>query len=107
MKLYREVKASERLPEKNGEYIVHLVEGLGLDVKNYWLSYTPEGPIEAYYSDEAEIDDWENTVSTWLEPIEITEGEIEEFINECEEAYGRPASLAVEIGISWIMDKLN
>ena len=42
-----------------------------------------------------------------VEPIEITEGEIQKFITECEGAYGRPASLAVEIGISWIMDKLN
>ena len=37
----------------------------------------------------------------------ITEEEIQQYITECEETYGRPASLAIEIGICWIMDKLN
>lgn len=38
---------------------------------------------------------------------EITESEIQQYITECEKAYGRPTSLAIEIGICWVLDNLN
>lgn len=61
MKLYREVKASERLPESNGKYVVHLKANLGFDLMNYWKSYDPESsPAEDYYNDEQLKDDWIN-----------------------------------------------
>ena len=74
MKLYREVKASERLPKSNGEYVVHLKANLGFDLMNYWASYDAESsPVEDYYNDEQLKDDWINTVEFWLEPIDTTD----------------------------------
>jgi len=83
MKLYREVKASERLPKSNGEYVVCLKANLGFDLMNYWKSYDSESsPIEDYYNDEQLKDDWINTVDFWLEPIEITEEEIRDILDD-------------------------
>ena len=61
MKLYRQVKASERLPEKKGDYFV--LDGLD---DRYTDSWNGTEWQHSFY----------NEVIFWLEEIEITEGEI-------------------------------
>ena len=56
IRYYREVKASERLPEKDGWYITRETENHDLDGMHYLNSDLV--PVHLY---------------TWLEPIEITE----------------------------------
>ena len=70
MKMYREVEASERLPEDDSEPIVIMKDGSvqhepfkkGL---GWWTEYYIPGHDE---------------VDVWLEPIEITEEEINDII---------------------------
>jgi len=92
MKLYREVKASDRSPES--DCIRFVIDENGARFADRFVQ-------GKWYSDPIHL------IKYWLEPTEITEEEIQEYLNKCEEAYGRPASLAVEFGISWTMDKLN
>jgi len=77
MKLYREVKASERLPDKDGSrYSIsvtayHIAGGVVLVIydfdDNRWLKDHNGESIVVY---------------KWLEPIETTEEEIAAFISE-------------------------
>jgi len=70
MKLYREVKASERLPEETNYY--NTDNGSGLFSVAYFIA-----------DDEDFKDTWrENEHLVWLEPIEITEEEIRGIIHE-------------------------
>ena len=84
-KLYREVKASERLPKSNGSYFINMRQDIGLDVMDFRLRYDPEtSPIEDYYNDEETKDMWTNTVDTWLEEIE----EVQTVYVECNPSEG-------------------
>ena len=68
MKLYRGVKASERLPEETNYY--NTDNGSGLFDERYFIS-----------DDEHYKDTWrENDELVWLEPIEVTEDDIEKII---------------------------
>ena len=73
--MYREVKASERLPDKEGTYYVKLKEinrGVGramifeLHDIYTWLA-GPELQQAEY---------WINTFESWLEPINVSEEEV-------------------------------
>jgi hypothetical protein len=66
MKLYREVKASERLPEEYGDY--HVIDGNLPDTNYFELEWS-----EKY---------WRKRQLIWLEPIEITEEEKEEIATQ-------------------------
>ena len=94
MKLYREVKASERLPEETNYY--NTDNGSGLFSVAYFIA-----------DDEDFKDTWrENEHLVWLEPIEITEGEIEAAMNE----YGGSDHWlcgSIYAGVEWALSKLK
>ena len=70
MKMYREVKASERLPDREDLYrVVDFLHGEFTE-----RLYAP--------GDKTTDKFWTKYVEYWLEPIEITEEEIEEIIKE-------------------------
>ena len=58
MKLYREVKASERLPDENGDYFTNMGELMYDADRKEWFDLSDTFPVK-----------W------WLEPIEIIEEE--------------------------------
>ena len=73
-KLYREVKASERLPDKSGKYITknrQMIRELQFDKEHeQWLEETKYGMIPAQITD-------------WLEPVEpISEAKIDAIIDK-------------------------
>ena len=71
MKLYREVKASERLPHKEGYYAIKLRKGFGPITNPY---------DRTLFNPSMENEAWHNKIESWLEPIEITEEEIAKII---------------------------
>ena len=68
MKLYREVKASERLPKVDGEYHTRVDGSKHYDLFSHSSKYPmrEEGEIECF----------------WLEPVEITEEEIYDIVSK-------------------------
>ena len=61
MALYREVKASKRLPDRDGRYSVKYKKGFGPITNPYdYMYFDPLNP------------QWKE-IEAWLEPIEITE----------------------------------
>ena len=95
MKLYREVKASGRLPDKDGDYFTNW-GSLMWDAKDKtWFDLTIN-----------------YTADYWLEPIEITEEDIrkqsEEY--EHEQSLGMAEDYANEdfiAGVNWVLSKLK
>ena len=89
MKLYREVKASERLPKVHAEFMTD--EGWVLYMNDFNETWGYESDLRGCWID---VD-----VKWWLEPIEITEGEIYEIlVNEimgCDGPEKRVAAKAI------------
>ena len=95
MKLYRPVKASERLPEETNYY--NTDNGSGLFDERYFIS-----------DDEHYKDTWrENDELVWLEPIEITEEEIESIIEDYREDDGNLYSYTHKWIAKAILSKLK
>ena len=72
MKLYREVKASERLPDKNGIYICKYTAG-SFGSSNYILH-------KKQINKAIEDTRWLRYVEFWLEPFEVSEEDIDNII---------------------------
>ena len=72
MKLYREVKTSERSPDREQFHITQHQQG---DIM--YLCWIPEHEV---WEDADEYQFGSQEITSWLEPIEITEGDIEEMI---------------------------
>jgi hypothetical protein len=89
-KIYIEVPAAERLPEKEGRYIVS--NGLGWFEVNY----------SKQFSFHEEFTDCSG-VTHWLEPVEVpTDGEIESHSLLQEEFCN-----CFDKGVEWILQKLK
>ena len=69
MKLYREVKASEKLPQKIGFYLADEIDEEDDKMMMMPRLFDPKRPSSFY------------NVEHWLEPIEITEEEIRRILD--------------------------
>ncbi len=74
MKLYRKVLCSERLPDRGQFYITHHEQGSVM-----YLCWIPEHEV---FEDADEYQFGPQEITSWLEPIEITEKKILEVIED-------------------------
>jgi len=101
MKLYREVKASERLPEEACLTVIwHKEFGI---LHCYWV------PEEQWWETSDEYAYGNQDIEWWLEPIEITEGDINEILLRIavDDPTAGYARLCARIGIMQILSKLR
>jgi hypothetical protein len=107
MKLYREVKVSERLPEKQGPYFVMISEHSKTTLEASQIF----GQHDIYYwqdNDKDEKEFWVNTFESWLEPIEIREEDIRHWIIYTHEYHGTPVYSKVVFDLAaTILSKLK
>jgi len=98
MKLYREVEASDRPPKERDE--VHVIENGRLTTGSYedgqWYLGEHERAVIKFNG-------------VWFEPVEITEEEIEEIIEENVDhtAFGPGVITGVPYAVKAIMNKLT
>lgn len=77
MELYRKIyiKSEADLPKEVGSYFVYFKD-VGEDIYD-WVLTNGENPVEEYWNGQFQEDYWINTFDWYLQPIEITDSDIE------------------------------
>jgi hypothetical protein len=84
MELYRKIyiKSEADLPKEVGSYFVYFKD-VGEDIYD-WVLTNGENPVEEYWNGQFQEDYWINTFDWYLQPIEITDSDIEAWADKIE-----------------------